>query len=305
MAAYLTRRLLQTIVVVLLVSLLSYSFMYLSGDPAAVMAPADWTRDQVEAFRRQMGFDRPWYVQYAEYLGNAIRGDFGVSLRQNQPTLTLVAQRLPATLQLAMVAVVLSIIVSFPLGMLAATHRNTWIDQLAMLVALIGQSVPGFWLGIMLIYVFAVQLGWLPVAGAGGVSNVILPAVAVAAFSVARNARMIRSSLLEVLSLDFTRTARAKGVSNQGVLLRHALRNALIPVVTLIGLEFGTLIGSAVIVETVFAWPGVGRLMVQAIAGKDFPLVQTGVTVLAITFVLINLFTDFVYAAIDPRIRLR
>jgi peptide/nickel transport system permease protein len=305
MGAYLLRRLLQTILVVFLVSVLSYSFMYLSGDPAAVMAPPDWTRDQVEQFRRQMGFDRPWYVQYAEYLGNVVRGDFGVSLRQNQPTLTLVAQRLPATLQLALAALLLSIALSFPLGILAATHRNTWIDQVAMFLALIGQSVPGFWLGIMLIFVFAVQLGWLPVAGAGGLANVVLPAIAVAAFSVARNARMIRSSLLEVLGLDFIRTARAKGLRASAVLIGHGLRNALIPVVTLIGLEFGTLIGSAVIVETVFAWPGVGRLMIQAIAGKDFPLVQTGVTVLATTFVFINLCTDLVYAAIDPRIRLR
>jgi peptide/nickel transport system permease protein len=305
MGAYLLRRLLQTILVVFLVSVLSYSFMYLSGDPAAVMAPPDWTRDQVEQFRRQMGFDRPWYVQYAEYLGNVIRGDFGVSLRQNQPTLTLVAQRLPATLQLALAALVLSIALSFPLGILAATHRNTWVDQVAMFLALIGQSVPGFWLGIMLIFFFAVQLGWLPVAGAGGLANVVLPAIAVAAFSVARNARMVRSSLLEVLGLDFIRTARAKGLRASAVLIGHGLRNALIPVVTLIGLEFGTLIGSAVIVETVFAWPGVGRLMIQAIAGKDFPLVQTGVTVLATTFVFINLCTDLVYAVIDPRIRLR
>jgi peptide/nickel transport system permease protein len=304
MGRYLARRLLQTVLVVLAVSALSYSFMYLSGDPAAIMAAPDWTRAQVEEFRHQMGFDRPWYVQYAEYLGNALRGDFGVSLRQNQPTLKLVLDRMPATLELAGSALFLSIIVGLPIGVISATRRNTAVDQTAMGFALVGQSVPGFWLGIMLIFLFAVQLRWLPVAGAGGFSNIVLPAVSLATFSIARNARIVRSSMLEVLGQDFVRTAHSKGLTPSVVILRHALRNALIPVVTLIGLECGALLGGAVIIETVFAWPGVGRLMVQAIAGKDFPLVQAGVTLLATTFVLINLLTDIAYTYIDPRVQL-
>jgi peptide/nickel transport system permease protein len=304
MGRYLVRRLLQTVLVVLAVSALSYSFMYLSGDPAAIMAAPDWTRAQIEEFRHQMGFDRPWYVQYAEYLGNAVRGDFGVSLRQNQPTLKLVLDRMPATLELAGSALFLSVIVGIPIGVISATKRNTAVDQTAMGFALVGQSVPGFWLGIMLIFLFGVQLRWLPVAGAGDLSNVVLPAVSLATFSIARNARIVRSSMLEVLGQDFVRTARSKGLTPRVVVLRHALRNALIPVVTLIGLECGALLGGAVIIETVFAWPGVGRLMVQAIAGKDFPLVQAGVTLLATTFVLINLLTDIAYTYIDPRVQL-
>jgi peptide/nickel transport system permease protein len=278
--------------------------MYLSGDPAAIMASPDWTRAQVEEFRHQMGFDRPWYVQYADYLGGVLRGDFGVSLRQNQPTLKLVLDRMPATLELAGSALLLSVLVGIPIGVSSATKRNTAVDQTVMGFALVGQSVPGFWLGIMLVFLFGVQLRWLPVAGAGDAINLVLPAVSLATFSIARNARIVRSSMLEVLGQDFVRTAHSKGLTPSVVILRHALRNALIPVVTLIGLECGALLGGAVIIETVFAWPGVGRLMVQAIAGKDFPLVQAGVTLLATTFVLINLLTDIAYTYIDPRVHL-
>jgi peptide/nickel transport system permease protein len=301
---YLVRRLLQTLLVILAVSILSYSLMYLSGDPALVMAGADATVDQVQLIRHQMGFDRPWYVQYAEYMNGVLHGDFGVSVRQNQPTLRLIAQRMPATLQLAGAALTLSLLVGLPLGVIAATNRQRLPDRLSMLFALIGQSVPPFWLAIVLTLIFSVQLGWFPVAGAGDVQHLVLPAISLAAFSIARNARMVRSSVLEVLGQDFVRTARAKGLAGSAVLIRHALRNALIPVVTLIGLEIGSLLGGAVIVETVFAWPGVGRLMIQAISGKDFPLVQTGVTVLATVFVLINLGTDLLYTYLDPRIRL-
>lgn len=301
---YVVRRLIQTVLVVLMVSALSYSFMYLSGDPAAVMAAPDWTREQVDQFRHQMGFDRPWYSQYADYLFSVLHGDFGVSLRQNQPTLKLVTDRLPATLQLAASAMILAIVLSLPIGVLSATRRRTIVDHGAMMFALLGQSIPGFWLGLMLVLVFAVGLRWLPVAGFGDLAHLVLPATSLAMFSVARNARMVRSSMLEVLSQDYIRTARSKGLRPWTVLARHSLRNALIPVVTLIGLEFGTLLGGAVIIETVFAWPGVGRLMIQAIAGKDFPLVQAGVTILATTFVLINLATDLLYTVIDPRIRL-
>jgi peptide/nickel transport system permease protein len=227
-----------------------------------------------------------------------------VSLRQRQPTFTLIMERMPATLELTFAALVISVVVALPIGIISAARRNSVEDNASMLFALIGQSVPVFWLGLMLILVFGVQLRLLPVAGRGGWEHLILPAVSLATFSLARNARIIRSSMLEVLGQDYVRTARAKGLVERTVLYRHALKNALIPVVTLIGLEFGTLLGGAVITETIFAWPGVGRLTVQAIFARDLPLVQTSVTILATVFVLLNLAVDLIYTYLDPRIKL-
>jgi peptide/nickel transport system permease protein len=268
------------------------------------MAGDQWTPEQIAQFRHDMGFDRPWIVQYGEFLWRAAQGDFGVSLRQHQPTFMLIMERMPATLELTVAALAISTVLALPIGIISAARRNSLGDHLGMLLALVGQSVPVFWLGLMLILVFGVQLRLLPVAGRGGWDSLILPAVSLATFSLARNARIIRSSLLEVLGQDYVRTARAKGLVERAVLYRHALRNALIPVVTLIGLEFGTLRGGAVITETIFAWPGVGRLTVQAIFARDLPLVQTAVTVLATIFVLLNLAVDLLYTYLDPRIRL-
>ena len=213
-------------------------------------------------------------------------------------------QRLPATLQLTGVAILLALVVSFPLGVIAAIKRGSFIDRFAMLGAMFGQSIPVFWLGVMLMLLFGVTLRWLPVSGRGDLSNLIMPALSVSVFSMARNARMIRSSMLEVLGADYIRTARSKGLAERFVVIRHALRNALIPVITLIALDFGALLGGAVITEQIFAWPGVGRLVLQAINTKDFPLVQASVTVLALTFVLINLAVDLLYSVLDPRVRL-
>jgi peptide/nickel transport system permease protein len=304
MTTYLLRRLLQTIFVLLGVSVLSFGTLFLSGDPTMLMASETWNAEQINTFRHQMGFDRPWYIQYADFLGKAVHGDFGVSLRQQQPTFGLIADRLPATLQLAGAAMAIAVCIGVPLGVAAATRRNSIWDNLLMLAGLLGQSLPVFWLGLLMIMIFAVGLGWFPVAGTGGPQHLILPALTLGLFSTAYIARMTRSSMLEVLGREFVRTAHAKGLALRNVVLKHALRNALIPLITVIGLQFGALLGGAVITETIFAWPGVGRLTIQAIQTKDLPLVQACVLLLAVIFVVANLLVDVVYAYLDPRIRL-
>ena len=305
MAAYILRRLLQTVLVILGVSALSFGSMFLSGDPTMVMASESWTRQQIDDFRHQMGFDRPWFVQYLDFLSRAARGDFGVSLRQQQPVSQLLLQRVPATLELAAAAMAVAVGVGIPAGVVAATRRNTPVDRSLMLGALLGQSMPVFWLGLLLAMIFAVMLGWFPVAGRGGWQHLVLPATSLGLFSVAYNARMTRSAVLETLGQDYIRTAQAKGLSSVRVLTRHALRNALIPIVTVAGLQFGNLLGGAVITETIFAWPGVGRLTIQATQGKDLPLVQASVTFLATIFVVLNLIIDLLYVVLDPRVRPR
>jgi peptide/nickel transport system permease protein len=302
--AYVIRRLLQTVLVLLGVTLLSFGTLFLSGDPTMLMVSESWDAQQIDEFRHRMGFDRPWYVQYGDFLSKAVRGDFGTSLRQQQPTFTLIAQRLPATLQLAGAAMAIALGVGLPVGVLAAIRRGSIWDNALMIGGLLGQSMPVFWLGLLLIMVFSVGLGWLPVAGADTPRHLVLPAVTLGLFSTAYIARMARSSMLEVLGRDYVRTARAKGLNFRGVVIGHALRNALIPLVTVVGLQFGALLGGAVITETIFAWPGVGRLTIQAIQSKDLPLVQACVVLLASIFVLVNLAVDLVYTYLDPRIRL-
>jgi len=304
MIAFFVRRLAQSVLVILGVSILSFGIMFLSGDPTMLMVGEDWSVKQVEEFRHIMGFDRPWYVQYWDFVTKAAQGDFGLSLRHKQPTFTLVMSRMPATLELTFAAMLLSIILAFPVGILSAVKRDSIYDGLSMGGALLGQSVPVFWLGIMLILVFSVKLQWTPVAGRGTWTHLILPAITLGAFFIARNARMVRSCMLDVLGMEYVTTARSKGLREFVVIYKHALRNALIPVVTLIGLQFGALLGGAVITETIFAWPGVGRLVIQAIQGKDLPLVQAAVTVLALSFVLINLLVDYLYCILDPRVRI-
>jgi ABC-type dipeptide/oligopeptide/nickel transport system permease component len=287
------------------VTALSFGTLFLSGDPAVLMAGESWTEQQLEDFRQKMGFDRPWFEQYADFLAKAVRGDFGVSLRQQQPTFSLIMQRMPATIELALSALLISIGVGVPLGVFAAIRRGSVWDGMLMLAGLIGQAVPVFWLSLLLVMVFSVRLGWLPVAGYGSFRHLVLPAVTLSMFSTAYIARMTRSSMLEVLGGDYVRTAWAKGLTARAVIVRHALRNALIPLVTVIGLQVGWLLGGAVITETIFAWPGVGRLTIQAVQGKDLPLVQASVTVLATIFVVVNLLVDILYTYLDPRIRLR
>lgn len=309
MLRYIIRRLMQSVIVVLGVSLLVFVILYQTGDPVLLMASPDATQEQIEQMRENLGFNRPWYVQYFDFISDAVRGDFGTSLRQGQPVFDLIIERLPATLRLAVAAFALSVLLSIPIGILSATKRNSIWDNLTMGFALLGQSLPVFFLGIMLIYLFAGRLGWLPSFGQGDGSlgstlkHLVLPAITLGTFSLARNARLVRSTLLEVLGLDYIKTARAKGLSEKIVVYRHALKNALIPVVTIFGLEFGTLLGGAIITETVFAWPGVGRMIILAIQQRDFPLVVGSVMILAMMFVVLNLIVDILYGVIDPRVR--
>ncbi|MFC1492196.1 ABC transporter permease [Nitrospinota bacterium] len=305
MGSYLFRRAFRALLVVLGVSFISFAVLFLSGDPTDTMVGEDWTIEEVQKLRRDMGLDRPWFIQYLTYVSRAVRGDFGESLRYRQPAFKLIAERIPATLELASLALVISVVLALPLGIVSATMRGSVYDHGGMIFALFGQSMPVFWLGLMLILVFGVHLGWLPVSGRGGIEKLVLPSITLATYSLARNTRVIRSSMLDVLGQDYVRTARAKGLTEQAIIYIHALRNSLIPVVTIIGLEFGHLLGGAVIVETIFAWPGIGRLMIQAVYAKDFPLVQASVTVAALIFVTLNFFVDFIYSYLDPRIRVR
>jgi ABC-type dipeptide/oligopeptide/nickel transport system permease component len=267
------------------------------------MLPPEASAEDIARFREVSGLNDPLLVQYARFLGNAVRGDFGRSLRHDQPSLPLIMERMPATLELSLFGMALALVVAVPLGILSAWKRGSVIDLLGMAMALIGQSMPNFWLGIMLIYIFAVGLRWLPTGGRGDLQRLILPGVTVAAYLVPLISRLVRSAMLEVLSEDYIRTARGKGLSESTVLFRHAFRNVLIPVVTVVALRFGNLLGGAVIIETVFAWPGVGLLAVQAIYNRDYPLVQASVFILALIIVTINFFTDLVYGYLDPRIQ--
>jgi peptide/nickel transport system permease protein len=302
-ARYLGGRILQTVFILWAVASIAFFLTLLSGDPATLMIGEHWTAEQVAAFREYMGFDRPLFVQYLEYLGRIIQGDFGVSVRQQVPVTQLILERFPATLQLTLAALSIILVVAIPVGVISAVHRNSLTDRLAMGGALVAQSMPTFWLGILLILVFGVWLRWLPISGRGSAANLILPAITLATFSTARIARLVRASMLDVLSADYIRTARAKGLSPTRVHYGHALRNALIPVVTLLGIEFGSLLGGALVTETVFSYPGIGRLTIQAIQARDLPLVQGVITFGAMLFVLANLVVDLSYSYLDPRIR--
>jgi peptide/nickel transport system permease protein len=305
MRTFLFRRLLQSLVVLLGVSFVVFAILHLTGDPALVLLPPDASVEDVRRFREVMGFNDPFFVQYGRFLKGALQGDFGQSVRHGEPAFSLVIERMPATFELAGAALMLALCLAIPAGIVSAVRRNTALDYLATVVALFGQSLPTFWLGIMLILLFSVQFHLLPSSGRGTLEHLILPAVTLGLFTTARITRLTRSGMLEVLNQDYIRTARAKGVSNPPVVWKHALKNAAIPIVTIVGIELGTLLGGSVITETIFAWPGVGRLSVQAIANRDYPVVQAAVFLLASTFVLVNLLVDIVYTYLDPRIRLR
>jgi peptide/nickel transport system permease protein len=305
MRTFLFRRLLQSLVVLFGVSFVVFAILHLTGDPALVLLPPDASSEDVRRFREMMGFNDPFFVQYGRFLKGALQGDFGQSVRHGEPAFGLVLERMPATFELAGAALALALCLAIPAGIVSAMRRNTALDYLATVVALFGQSLPTFWLGIMLILLFSVQFHLLPSSGRGTLEHLILPAVTLGLFTTARITRLTRSGMLEVLNQDYIRTARAKGVSDPPVVWKHALKNAAIPIVTIVGIELGTLLGGSVITETIFAWPGVGRLSVQAIANRDYPVVQAAVFLLASTFVLVNLVVDVVYTYLDPRIRLR
>jgi peptide/nickel transport system permease protein len=303
MRRYVLSRLGQTALVVFLSLSAVFGLVRLGGDPVLLFMPTDIQAKDVEEFRQRLGFNDPLAVQYARFVAGAVRGDFGESLRYKRDALGLVLERLPATLLLAATAIALTLVIAVPLGVLSAVRRDTAVDHAATLIAVLGQAVPGFWLGLMLIYVFAVQLRWLPTGGTGGLRHLVMPACVLAAFFAARIARLTRSTVLEALGEDYVLTARAKGLAASRVIGKHALRNAAIPVLTLAGLEIGQLLGGAVITETIFAWPGLGRLTVQALLNRDFPLVLAAVFVTSATYTLINLAVDLAYGWLDPRVR--
>ena len=305
MKVYLLRRLLQSVLVLFGVSFVVFGILFLTGDPALVLLPPDATVEDVAKFRKEMGFDRPFLVQYGRFLSGALQGDFGQSVRHGEPAFDLVMERMPATFELSGAALLIALCLAIPAGIVSAVRRNSVLDYFSTVVALLGQSMPTFWLGIMLILLFSVQLNLLPSSGRGGWEHMLLPAVTLGLFTTARITRLTRSGMLEVLSQDYIRTARAKGVANPPVVWKHALKNAAIPIVTIVGIELGTLLGGSVITETIFAWPGVGRLSVQAIYNRDYPVVQAAVFTLSATFVLVNLIVDLLYTYLDPRIRLR
>lgn len=304
MIAYLVQRLAWAAAVLVAISLSVFLVVHLSGDPTALYLGPEGTKADYDIMRAALGFDRPLPEQYGHFLARAVQGDFGRSLRHRQPTLRLVLERFPATAKLALAAIVLAVILALPLGIMAAVRRGSALDSGAMALALAGQCMPTFWLGILLILAFAVNLRWVPVYGGDGWLTLVLPTVTLGVWAMARTARITRSSMLEVLNQDFLRTARAKGIGESAVILRHALRNGAIPIVTAIGLELGNLLGGAVITEAVFAYPGVGRLAVEAVVNKDVPLIQAVVFTVAAALLLLNIAIDFVYTALDPRVRL-
>jgi len=306
MTQYLIQRLILAVPVLLGVSIAVFLMMHLlPGDPALAMlaGQSGITPEDVDRVRRQLGLDQPVPVQYLNYVGRVLHGDFGESVHSHRPVLEMIGEQAGATIQLALVAMAIAVTLGISLGIISALRQNTWVDTLSMLLALFGVSMPSFWFGLILIYIFSLRLGWLPVTGQGGWQRLILPALALGLDFSAITARLVRANLLEVLRQEYILAARSKGLRDRLVMTRHALRNAMIPVLTIIGLQFGNLLGGAVVIETVFAREGIGRLAVTGILSKDFPLVQGIVLVSAVVYVGINLLIDLSYAALDPRIR--
>lgn len=324
MGKYVLRRILQSFIVIVGVTLLSFLTIHLSGDPTYLYVSERASEEEVIATRAKLGFDRPIPEQYLSFLFRLVQGDFGTSLRSRQPAIDLVMERLPATLELTFCAMLFSILLALPIGIISAIRRGTPLDSGIMLIAMVGQSMPSFWLGIMLLLFVGLQLRWLPISGHEPVLSVllegnfgaaltaipeairylILPSITIGVFSLSRNARLVRSSMLEVLNQDYIMTARSKGLRERDVIFKHALKNAMLPVVTLLGLEFGFLLSGVVVTETVFSWPGVGRLVFNAITQRDIPVVQAAVVTFSFIFVLLNLLVDILYVQLDPRIRL-
>lgn len=302
MLHYILKRLWHTVYVIVGISMISFFFVHLSGDPVMLMLPGDASDQEIEELREQLGFNDPLPEQYWRFAYNAVQGDMGNSLYFNAPVMKIVLERLPASLELAIAAMFIALAAGIPLGIISAVRHGTVLDMGSMLVALFGLSMPHFWLGIMLMLFFSVFLGWLPTSGRGTFAHLLMPALSLGLPLMAMFARLTRSVMLEVLNLDYIRTARAKGLKEIIVISKHALKNALIPLVTVAGMQFSAILGGTVIIETVFAWPGLGRLVVQAIFRRDYPLVQGIVFVLALIFVGMNLIVDILYVYLDPQI---
>jgi ABC-type dipeptide/oligopeptide/nickel transport system permease component len=304
MTRYIIRRLALSLFVLFGVSVVVFGLIHLApGDPARLMLYDTAPEEEVQAMRKTLGLDQPLYLQYWLFLSNALRGDLGRSLYYKQPALRIILEQLPATAELTFAALFVSLVVAVPLGVISAVRRDTVWDYAGMLLATIGQATPVFWLGLMFILLFSVQWTLLPSSGRGGIENLLMPAVTLGAPLMALVTRLVRSGMLDILGEDYIRTARAKGLPRPAVVYRHALRNMLIPLVTVIGLQLGALLGGAVITETIFAWPGVGRLVVTAITARDYPLVQAATLLVSVYFVAINLLLDVLYVYIDPRVR--
>jgi peptide/nickel transport system permease protein len=324
MTAYIMRRVVQTLIVLLGVLLLTFILVHLiPGDPALVILGTDATPEELERLRNLLGLDQPLPAQFGTYMARVAQGDFGDSIFQNEPVIKLILERLPATIELTFAALILATLLGGALGIFSALRPYSWFDTFASILALAGVAMPVFWLGMLAILIFSLELGWLPSFGRGegllpsffellrtgdpsllidSIRHLILPATVLGAFSMAIISRLTRSSMLEVLNLDYVRTARAKGLNERTVIMRHAFRNALIPVVTVVGLQMGVLLGGAVITETIFAWPGIGRLLINAISQRDYPLVQALVLIIAFMVTLVNFLVDLLYVWLNPRI---
>ncbi|WP_342513069.1 nickel ABC transporter permease [Sporosarcina sp. FSL K6-1522] len=304
MIAYITRRLFHTVLVVLAISVIIFFSIRLTGDPVTVMFSAgEPSKEAIAEVKAALGLDQPLYVQYGIFLKGLLTLDFGESFRSGMPVSSLIYERLGATLVLALGGIVVAVLIAFPVGILSAVKRGTPVDFFGRIFSLIGISFPNFWLGIMLILVFAVHLQWLPSSGFDGWSSLILPSITLGMILSGILARLVRSSMLEVMNQQYMSTARSKGISEWAVIIKHAFRNALLPTVTFLGLQFGSLLGGTVIVEQVFSWPGIGRLIIDAINQRDYPVIQGGVIFLAIIMVVVNLIVDLSYTLIDPRIK--
>ena len=304
MTSFIAARLLTLVPVVIVVSFVAFLVLGLTpGDPARLMLGENATVEGIEQLRREYALDQPLAVQFAAFLGNAVRGDFGRSYATRTPVAPELVRRFFNTVQLATLAFLLALVIGVPLGILAALRRNTWFDHAVRIVVLVFVSIPVFWLGILLIYLFSVNLHWLPSFGRDKVESVVLPMVSLSAYSLALLVRMTRASMLEVLQQDYLRTAMAKGLRTRVIVVRHAFKNALIPIVTITGLQVGFLMTGAVLVETVFAWPGIGKYMVDALFGRDYPVIRACILLFSVIFLVVNHIVDLAYVAIDPRIR--
>jgi peptide/nickel transport system permease protein len=303
MHKYIVRRFFQSLLALLALSMLVFLMSRMTGDPTMLMLPDDATREDMARLRHALGLDKPLPVQYWVFLSNAIRGDFGRSIKGQMPVIDMIKERLPNSIKLAAVALCIAVLLAFPLGVVAAVKKDTAIDTVANIVAVLGQSLPQFWVGIVLIQIFAVHLRWLPVAGVGSLAHYVLPAFTLGWFVVAGMMRLLRSSMLDVLGSEFVKLARIKGLPGRTVIWKHALRNALIPVLTFGAIYLAILVTGAILVETVFAWPGIGQLIYQGIVFRDFPVVQAVVLLTAAIVIAVNLLVDITYAYIDPRIR--
>jgi len=303
MRRYIARQLGQLVVVILGISILAFTILHVLGDPVLLLLPQNAGKEEFARYHHLLGLDRPLYVQYWKFLSSAVQGDFGKSWYADTPAFRLVIERMPPTIYLTFAGLGVALVIALPLGILAALKRHTWVDSLCTAVAVAGQAAPLFWLGIMLIIVFAVRLKVLPASGYGTWQNFLLPSFCLGAALAPITMRLVRSGVIEVMSMDFIKTARAKGVAEPTVVVKHAFRNACIPVITVLGLQFGQLLGGAIITETVFAWPGVATLTVESIRNQDFPVVQCAVILLALLIVSVNLIVDLIVGFIDPRIR--